>query len=104
MALKPMDPRIILKLLEGHEDVITPLARERQKFYDSKTCTECGSPALVKTWDADTVFRDNDLLPRAFLKCESCDALMDPHSGILLSLGNQGKAMEPVVPIIDPES
>ena len=98
--IKLMDPEATLKLLEGRKDIITPLAEAREAFYQSQTCIRCGSPALIKVGDANTMFRSNEPLPRYLLKCASCECLFDPHSGLLLSMGNQAKALVPSVPIL----
>lgn len=101
MAFKPMDPKIIAKLIEGHKDIITPAAEEREKFYQSQDCPDCGGNALTKNGDAKTMFRAGDILPRYTLSCDNCDCLFDPHSGIILSLGNKAKAWQPAVPLLD---
>jgi len=41
------------------------------------------------------------MLPRYTLSCDNCDCLFDPHTGIILSLGNKAKAWEPAVPLLD---
>lgn len=101
MHLKPADPRIILKLLEGREDVISPLADRRDEFYRSQSCIRCGSTALTRVANAATLFHSNDPMPRYLMECQSCECLFDPHTGLLLSMGNLGKAFLPAVPILD---
>lgn len=100
MDLKLIDPEITIKLLEGHKDVITPAAEEREAWYKNQTCIRCGSSALKKHGDSRTLFRGNDPLPRYNLICQSCECMFDPHSGLLLSMGNPGKALEPAIPIL----
>ena len=101
MDLKPADPRVILKLLEGKKDIITPLAEKRDEFYRGQTCIRCGSQALIKVANAATLFRSNDPMPRYLMQCQDCECLFDPHTGLLLSMGNLGKAFLPAVPILD---
>jgi hypothetical protein len=101
MDLKFLDPEIALKLLEGHEDVITPLAQARETFYTGQNCPHCGSNALEKIGNAHRLFVDGDLLARYQLRCSGCECEFDPHSGIVLKIGNIGKAYQPSVPLID---
>jgi len=100
MDLEFLDPRITEKLLEGHKDTISPLAEEREKFYLSQSCPHCGGNALDKRGSLNTLFRANDPLPRYQLLCENCGCLFDPHSGLILKLGNLGKAWIPAIPIL----
>jgi hypothetical protein len=102
MLLKPMDPRITLKLLEGHPDTITQLAQEREKFYQSQSCPQCGGNAFVKRADSRILFTDEDPLPRFLLECSNCKGTFDPHSGIIVTMGNLGRAFKPTIPILDP--
>ena len=101
MSLELLDPEITLKLLEGFEDTITPLSKKRDTFYEQQTCPYCEGDNLTKTADSKTIFRNNDPLPRFLLSCDNCNCLFDPHSGLILSMGNLGKAFEPAVPLID---
>lgn len=103
MALKQLDPRITLKLLEGHQDTITPLAQEREKFYQSQTCPQCGGNSFIKRADARVMFHDGDPLPHFLLECNNCHGLLEPFSRMVLSIGNLGKAYQPAIPILDPE-
>lgn len=100
MDLKTLDPRITLKLLEGREDVITPLAQEREQFYKSQRCPRCDGNATSKTGDPRRLFVDGEALPRYQLSCDNCGCLFDPFSGIILTMGNLGKAYEPAIPIL----
>lgn len=100
MDLKPLDPQITLKLLEGRADVITPMARARQQMYQDQMCPRCGGCTLKKRADSRTMFRPNDPLPRYLLSCQDCHCLFDPHSGLILSLGNLAQAFEPAIPIL----
>jgi hypothetical protein len=100
MDLKTLDPRITLKLLEGREDVITPLAQEREQFYKSKSCPRCGGNANTKTGDFHRLFVDGEALPRYQLRCDNCACLFDPFSGIVIEMGNLGKAFVPAIPIL----
>lgn len=100
MDLKFLDPRITEKLLEGYEDTITEASKQRERFYRDQTCPTCQGTAFHKHADLRTMFRPSDPLPRYQLACINCECLFDPHSGIILKIGNLGKALVPGLPII----
>ena len=99
-VLKLLDPRITLKLLEGHRDTITRAAAEREQFYKSQTCPQCGGNAFTKRSELRILFSPDDPLPRYLLECQNCGGIFDPHSGLIITMGNLGKAYVPAVPII----
>ena len=99
-VLKFLDPQITLKLLEGHEDTITPAAQERERFYKSQSCPRCHGNALEKVGDLRIMFVDGDPLARYLLGCRNCGCEFDPHSGLITKMGNVGKAFIPTIPTI----
>jgi hypothetical protein len=94
-----MDPEEVMRLLEGHKDIITPMAEERDRFYRNQQCQRCGSTSLVRSTNANIVFRGDDPIARYILTCEDCGCVFDPHSTLVLKLGNLGK-LEPAIPIL----
>jgi predicted RNA-binding Zn-ribbon protein involved in translation (DUF1610 family) len=101
MKLKTMNPQVLLKLLEGYTDTITPLAEKREQFYKDQNCPQCQGNAFTRCADSRTLFNPDDPLPRFLLKCQNCDCLLDPFTGLILSLGNLGKAYVPTIPILN---
>ena len=102
-VLKLLDPRVTLKLLEGHKDTITEAAREREQFYKTRSCPQCGGNHFVKKADLRIMFTQDDPLPRYLLDCQNCGGIFDPHSGLIITTGNLGKAYTPTIPIIGSE-
>lgn len=100
MNLKFLDPTITQKLLEGYEDTLTPAAEAREKFYKGQTCPTCSGNAFSKSGDIRMMFRPDDPLPRYQLKCTNCGCLFDPHSGLVVTIGNRAKAWLPAIPIL----
>ncbi len=100
MDLKFLDPRITEKLLEGYEDTITEAAKKREQFYQDQLCPTCHGDSLRKHADIRTMFRPNDPLPRYQLACTGCGCVFDPHSGIVLKIGDLGKGLVPAIPIL----
>lgn len=101
MNLKTLDPRITMKLLEGREDVITPLSQERERFYRSQYCPQCGGNANTKTANPNRMFVEGEALPRYQLRCDNCECLFDPFTGLVVEMGNLGKAFVPAVHLFD---
>jgi len=102
MSLKFLDPEIIQKLIEGHEDVLSPLARENEKYYASQACPRCGG-SCKKLADHRTMFNGDAPLPKFYLECLACGEQFDPHTGMIIRIGNVAKAVEPTTPIINSE-
>ena len=101
MAIEELDPEIARQLLEGHKDEITGLSREREQFYQDQICPTCYGAFFIKVDNPPTRFSPNDPLPRYLLKCTACNCLFNPHSGIILTMGNLGEPLEPAVPLIE---
>lgn len=101
MNLKTLDPRITLKLLEGYRDTISPMAAEQERFYQNQLCPCCDGTSFTKTGNASQLFRHGQPLPRYQLRCNDCDCVFDPHSGIVLTMGNRAKAYVPTIPLLE---
>jgi hypothetical protein len=103
MEFQEMDPEIAWKLIEGYEDELSPAHKVQEAFYRQFTCPRCGRDGLAReTISARHAFSDPDSpVPRAGLRCNSCSCLFDPHTGMLVEMGNPAK-IPPDIPIIDP--
>jgi hypothetical protein len=101
-SLEFLDQEIVQKLLEGHQDVITPLSEEKEKFYAAQSCPRCGG-SCRKLGDYRSMYTGEDALPKFYLQCLACGEEFDPHSGIILKIGNVGKAVSPAIPVIKTE-
>lgn len=99
-TLKLLDPRVTLKLLEGHRDTITPLAEERERFYRAQVCPQCHGNSFIKRADLRIMFVDDDPLPRYLLECRNCGGVYDPHSRLIVTMGNLAKAFIPTIPTV----
>jgi hypothetical protein len=100
VPFKPMDPELALKAIEGYEDVLAPERTALESFYRQFRCKKCGG-ACRKEMVKGHVFAEGTgvLNPRAALRCLTCSCLFDPHSGLLLEIGNSVHG----VPIIKPD-
>ena len=100
MPFVEMDPALVLKAIEGYHN---ELAAEKQKldaFYRQFRCKRCKGPLRQET-DPRHCFSPETLAARAILRCLRCDFLFDPHTGIVLELGDPDKVLN--VPIVGKE-
>jgi hypothetical protein len=100
MRLKFLDPEIARKLMEGHEDVVTPAAKASERFYAAQSCIRCGG-SCRKVGDVRTMFQQGEIMPQYRLECLACGCEFNPHSGMIVKMGNLGEALEPAVPLLD---
>lgn len=101
MPFVEMDPELIWKAIEGYTNELAPEQKALDAFYRQFRCPRCGSTCRKETL-LNHAFADPDsLVPRSVLRCNTCEALFDPHSGIRLEMGNPYKA-PPDIPILDP--
>ena len=94
-----MDPLITRKLLEGHQDILSGAAEQHEQFYSNQSCPRC-SGGCRRVGDPQMMFREGQALPRYQLECLACGCVFDPHSGIIVEIGNIGQAIEPAIPIL----
>lgn len=94
-----MDPEVALKMIEGYENELDPAAKVQEAFYRQFVCPRCGGKCQKHFLGPNHAFGDPDsLVPRSGLKCLACDCVFDPHSNLIVSLGNVGNIPERVVP------
>lgn len=82
------------KILEAYKgpDLIFDEVQKEAAFFKNRTCLKCGSKSLVKVpqmrvkREGDVSFKEpifGDILPKNFLKCESCNCEFDPYTGLI---------------------
>lgn len=86
--------------MEGHEDVVTPAAKASERFYAAQSCIRCGG-SCRKVGDVRTMFQQGEIMPQYRLECLACGCEFNPHSGMIVKMGNLGEALEPAVPLLD---
>lgn len=102
MPFKELDAEIAWKAIEGYDNELTPQQRALDAFYRQFRCKRCGSTCRKELASAQHAFADPDtLVPRSVLRCNSCECLFDPHTGMMLEMGNPAKT-PPDIPIIRP--
>ena len=117
-AYRELAPELLSKLLEPYQDsrehdLLQSERRKEDAYYRQHQCSRCGSGNLSRVFANPQhayaeVEGEKPVLPRYVLKCEECEAEEDPRTGILLKIGNLGKAVERHqargVPTFTPES
>ena len=89
MKFIPLDAELARKAIEGYQNELAPELLALDAFYRQFRCKRCKSPCN-KEQVAGHVFSDpNTLVPRSCLRCSVCRMLFDPHSNIILEMGEK---------------
>lgn len=102
MALTEMDPELIWRLVEGYPDEITPALKVREALYRQFQCPRCKC-GLEKEFDPRVCFSQDEVLPKALLRCRNCRYLIDPHTNMIVEFGNASKIPVESSPLILPD-
>lgn len=100
-TFKEMDPEVVWRLIEGHEDVLAPALKSREDFYSQFNCPRCKCK-LIKEFDPRTCFSGDGELPKALLRCPSCSYMIDPHTNLVVKFGDASKIPVESSPLILP--
>ncbi len=100
MAFTPLDPTLAWKAIEGYQNELAPEQKVLDAFYRQHKCPRCEGDCR-KEMMVRHAFAPGTLVPRSVLRCHSCACLFDPHSNIIVEMGNLAK-VEPAIPIIRP--
>lgn len=104
MPYVELDPEVALEAIEGHESIFTGEQLKADAFYRQFICPSCKSSSLGKRFNARHAFADPSWhIARATLVCNECGCHFDPHSGLILEMGNPAKVESPI-PIISSSS
>lgn len=83
-----MDPTLAAKLVEGYQNELEPQRKALEALYRNCRCPKCKG-ACRKEFVSGHVFADPSILvPRSCLRCLTCDLLFDPHSDLVLEMGD----------------
>lgn len=88
MTFRPLDPVLAAKMVEGYQNELEPQRRALEAFYRQSRCPKCKGQCK-KEAVAGHAFGDPDtLVPRSCLRCLTCDLLFDPHSNLVVEMGD----------------
>jgi hypothetical protein len=85
MIFKTMPVEVILKALEGQEDVLTPEVQRHQKYFKSLSCPRCHHSVLPIV-DPKHLFKENAMLPTFLAECTSCKCQFEPYTKIEVAI------------------
>ena len=94
---QPMPAELMLHLLKGEEDELTPAMDLRLASIKKTPCPRCGASLHPQVHPA-APFSSDDPLPRLISTCE-CGFKQDPQTGVVIELGSASKVEDPL-PII----
>jgi hypothetical protein len=89
MIFMTLPPDAVRKILEGHQDVLTPAQKEHEVFFRHLSCPSCGGgvmpivhPVMNRETGQRSPFRAGDVLPNYLAKCKVCEVEFEPYTGI----------------------
>jgi RNase P subunit RPR2 len=85
MLLKTMPREVVLKALEGHENILEKAAEEQRQFFKRLACPECGGEVMAIV-NAKQIFKKDSLLPNCLAKCRACGVEFEPYTRIQVTL------------------
>jgi rubredoxin len=88
MPFVEADPALMLKAIEGYQNELLPEKEQLDAFYRQFRCKRCGEKCWKEIVRGHCFSDPEVLIPRAVLRCSSCNFLFDPHSGLALEMGN----------------
>jgi len=104
MPYVELDPEIAQAAIEGHENILRAEEEKAEAFYRQFICPSCKGGSLARRMHPQHAFADPGwLIARATLVCNQCGCHFDPHTGIILAMGNPAKVESPI-PLITPSS
>lgn len=89
-----LDPKVALKAIEGHEDVLAGEAKTLEALYRQHSdCPRGCGPTMTKETLVKFAFADPEYVnPRMLMKCSHCGCLLNPFDGMIVELGDPDTA------------
>jgi len=87
MLFKTMPKEVILKALEGHENILDKAVEEQQQFFKRLSCPSCGGEVIAIV-NPKQIFKKGALLPNCLAKCKVCEIEFEPYTGIQVTLSS----------------
>lgn len=87
-VLKTLPEEVVLKAIEGHENVLAKAEEVSQELFRRLRCPYAGcGGAVARKVDPDRLFKEDEYLPNYLAACKSCGCEFDPHTGIIIVMG-----------------
>lgn len=92
-VIRELNPELARKAIEGYADALAPAVRVQEAFYRQFVCISCGSSNLTKEYIGGPAGRGTtwtgDVLPNAMLRCTQCRLLFNPHTRMVIEVGEE---------------
>lgn len=85
MSKQRLSQERIQELLEGAEDVLTPMAKKEEAMLKRVPCQNCGSKTTSVEPNTKNPFSVGSPLANKLIRCLTCGTTFDPFSKIFLS-------------------
>lgn len=80
---KTLDPDEILRLLEGHQDLLGPMVEKENAMFRHSPCPLCGSLQNDTFVNPNNPFSPGSPLPNRLMRCRNCSTEFDPYTGLM---------------------
>lgn len=96
-----LHPELCQLAVQGYQDEIAPAARVEEAFLKQATCPGCEGNSFTKEFlgmnagGRGVTWVEGESVPQALLRCCDCEVLFNPHTGMIVELGES----ERVIPI-----
>lgn len=90
MNFKEMDPDVVRSIIADQEDILTPLAKQREDRYRRLSCPCCQGKNLkpLPRTDRSGELIVDGIIPHHRFVCQTCDCVYDPESNLVIRDGN----------------
>lgn len=75
----------IWKLLEGHENVLAPLAAKEEEMLKKSVCPSCRGTSATVQINTKQPFSSGSPLANKILHCQGCGVEYDPYSNAIIN-------------------
>lgn len=89
-------------MLKGQEDILSPLAAQRNSAIKGTPCPRCGTALSPQLAPINAVFSPDDPLPKTLGWCQTCDFVASAETSVIYHTGDGRKVDDPL-PIIRPK-
>lgn len=83
MIFKEMDPKDVLQLLEGQENILAPEVKKHEDYFQKLQCVYCGGSCRPFV-SPEKLFESGSMLPKYLAECNDCGSQFEPYTKIEL--------------------
>jgi hypothetical protein len=91
VAYVELDPALAWKAIEGYQNELSSEQKALDAFYRQFRCKRCSGPVMKELVPSHAFADPDTLVPRSCLRCQFCRCLFDPHTGLVIEMGDTSK-------------